>query len=113
MDQALRYLARAQNPDGGWGYQLPGQSFTEPSALALMAVLGSEEGAVADATISWLLHLQRRDGGWGAMRGDSESGWQTSVAVWALSAARASGAHRDLGSAIERGSGWLLDNRSR
>jgi hypothetical protein len=111
MDQALQYLARAQNPDGGWGYQLPGDSFTEPTALGLIAVLGSDSGAAASAA-SWLLKTQRHDGGWGAMRGDSESGWQTSVAVWALSL----GSARDsagLDAAVTRGASWLVSNRSR
>jgi squalene cyclase len=113
MDQAQQFLARAQNPDGGWGYQLPGDSFTEPTSLGLIAVLGAGSDAIADAATAWLLRTQRRDGGWGAFGKDDQSGWQTAFAVWALSGARAVTGRGDLDVAINRGGGWLISNRSR
>lgn len=114
MDQALQFLTAAQNPDGGWGYQAGGASFTEPTALGLMAAADGGAAAAAQAATGWLLAGQHRDGGWGALRADSESGWHSAVAAWGLSEARKAGVVAgDLDSALARATGWLLANRSR
>jgi Prenyltransferase and squalene oxidase repeat len=112
MDQALAYLAHAQNKDGGWGYRQGGASFTEPTALGLAAVAGSVPAAATAAT-DWLLGGQHDDGGWGALRADPDSGWHTTVAVWGLSLARNAKDSGEAEIAISRGAGWLLANRSR
>jgi hypothetical protein len=60
-----------------------------------------------------LLQTQRRDGGWGAFSKDDQSGWQTAFAVWGLSGARVLRPGAEVDSAVQRGSAWLLANRSR
>jgi len=35
---ARAFLARSQNPDGGWGYRLGSPSATEPAGAALVAL---------------------------------------------------------------------------
>jgi hypothetical protein len=112
MDQAHRFLAASQNHDGGWGYQVGGASFTEPTAVGLIAVAGADAASAA-AAIAWLLASQHADGGWGALRADPESGWHTSAAVWGLAQARKAKPAGDVESAITRGIDWLLANRSR
>ena len=112
MEQALEFLAGAQNHDGSWGYQTGGAGFTEPTAIGLMAMVGSHAAATR-AAVGWLLKGQHADGGWGAFGSDAESGWQSSVAVWGLSAAQKAGAPGGLAAAVGRGTGWLLANRSR
>ena len=89
---------------GGWGYQWGGAAFTEPTGLGLMAVSAAQ--ASTEPALTWLLETQRRDGGWGALRGDSESGWQTSLAVWALGMLRRSGAGEEVAGPLSRGAAW-------
>ena len=113
MDQALQFLTRTQNSDGGLGYQAGGAGFTEPTGLALIALSGTETAAAARGAAGWLLATQHGDGGWGALHSDAESGWHTSVAVWGLTAAVAAGVPGELQAAVSRGTGWLLANRSR
>jgi hypothetical protein len=112
MDEALAYLAHTQNKDGGWGYQQGGASFTEPTALGLVATAGSAASA-ASAAVAWLLAGQHDDGGWGALRADPDSGWHTAVAVFGLALARNAKDSGDIEIAISRGVDWLLANRSR
>ena len=113
MDQALQFLTRTQNSDGGLGYQAGGAGFTEPTGLALIALSGTETAAAARGAAGWLLATQHGDGGWGALHSDAESGWHTSVAVWGLTAAVAAGVPGELQAAVSRATGWLLANRSR
>jgi hypothetical protein len=107
------FLAQTKNADGGWGYQSGGASFTEPTSLCVIALSAPETRTLAEAGITWLLQTQRHDGGWGALHADSDSGWHTSTAVWALGVARRAGFGGDLDAAIGRGAAWLLGNRSR
>jgi len=103
MTNAMDYLSRVQNADGGWGYRAQGMSFVEPTAAALFALgantlaLSAVEGRARD----FLLARQHRDGGWGIAAIDDESGWMTAWAVWAL--ATIGGAD----DAVARGVAWL------
>ncbi len=103
MSRALDFLRAAQNDDGGWGYKSGGMSFVEPTAAVLLALY---QDAPSDAAVqraqTWLIQLQRPDGGWGIAALDGESGWMTAWAVWALAS---SNPHAAL-----RGVDWLLQN---
>jgi|SRR5579875_2784503 len=97
-----RQLIHAQNPDGGWGYR-SGSSWTEPTALAVLAL---ESQGVKDAVYQrgcrWLLSNQKPDGGWPPHPAVDTSTWVTSLCTLALSGDLLCGPRED--HAIE----WLL-----
>ncbi len=82
--RALSSLLAARNPDGGWGYR-DGGSWTEPTALALLAS-GADPSlaALEDPATRYLTGLQRPDGGWPPRPSVAQSTWVTAVAVLAL-----------------------------
>lgn len=99
MSDATEFLLRAQNADGGWGYRVGGMSYVEPTA----AVLGALTDPAARARgRDFLLTLQHADGGWGIAAPDSESGWMTAWAVYALAD------FADARDAVAHGVRWLL-----
>ncbi len=81
--QAL--LIKMRNDDGGWPSRR-GQSWTEPTALALLALQGeSVPSKTRDLSASWLSRRQASDGGWSPCATVPQSTWVTSVALLALS----------------------------
>ena len=93
-------LLQAQNLDGGWGYQ-NGSSWTEPTALALLALAANRSSeATCTAGWNWLLRTQKADGGWSPQPAVEQSTWVTSLATLAVSGI-APQPHR-------RGISWLL-----
>ncbi len=99
--RALSSLLSAQNSDGGWGYR-GGGSWTEPTALALLAS-GHEPASAAhlERGTRYLAALQRPDGGWPPRPSVDQSTWVTALVVLAL--------HERLGAeALARAVRWLL-----
>src|SRR4051812_33020432 len=73
-------LIRKQNRDGGWPY-VRGNSWTEPTAYAVMSLLAAGEREPAQRGIAWLHRTQRADGGWSPRADVDESNWTTSLAA--------------------------------
>ena len=70
-------LEQLQNPDGGWPYGTAGPSWTEPTAMALLALLarGAKDSAAIGRGVQWLRAAQSADGGWPAQPGVPGSTW--------------------------------------
>jgi hypothetical protein len=86
-DELQHQLLVAQNADGGWPFRT-GSSWTEPTALALLALESRDElGKARDRALSWLVGRQRADGGWAPNDTVQTSTWVTSLAVLALARA--------------------------
>jgi hypothetical protein len=75
---SMEALVSKQNPDGGWPYRR-GQSWTEPTVYALMALLAAGEKQAAGRGLRWLMATQRRDGGWAPQAGVDQSTWVTGL----------------------------------
>jgi prenyltransferase beta subunit len=84
VGELQRQLLASQNPDGGWPF-LKGSSWTEPTALALLALrLHDHSAPVCQAAASWLERRQNPDGGWRPNDAVPASTWVTSLAILAL-----------------------------
>lgn len=110
-------LTRAQNRDGGWGYR-GGSSWTEPAALALLALLPRQEASSSVRRgLDWLQAARRPDGGWSPSAVVRESTWVTALAVLVLARARKldrqDPAVRWLLRASGRESTWIVRLRAR
>jgi hypothetical protein len=93
-------LLAAQNRDGGWGYA-PGESWTEPSALAILALRAhGGQPAGVDRGVEWLIKCQRSDGGWSPNPSVDESTWVAALALLVL---------KDNSKAL----GWLIEQSGR
>jgi hypothetical protein len=112
---AVERLLRVRNPDGGWPYA-SGQSWTEPTALAILALRTTSDQRdqqVVEACcrgIDWLAAMQCGDGGFAPTRAVSEPTWVTSLAILAL----ASGDARQRDAQLARRNravAWLLGQK--
>jgi len=81
-------LLNSRNADGGWPSHR-GRSWTEPTALALLALQGTVvPSEVRSYTASWLVRHQSTDGGWPPCAAVPTSTWVTSLALLALAQER-------------------------
>jgi energy-coupling factor transport system substrate-specific component len=99
LSRSAASLRRAQNGDGGWGYQpdQPSESDSTGAALQALAAAGGGGDAAADGA-HYLSRAQSRDGGWAL----GESGPTNSQSTaWAIQGLLAAG--RDPGSVTKAG----------
>ena len=80
---STRYLARAQNGDGGFGFVPSASSDVDDTGAALqaLATAGAGGGPAARQAVGYLRRRQRGDGGFGQMRGRSSNAQSTAWAV--------------------------------
>jgi hypothetical protein len=84
VDELQRQLLASQNPDGGWPFA-KGSSWTEPTALALLALrLHDCSPGACQAAVPWLERRRNADGGWRPNDAVSTSTWVTNFAILAL-----------------------------
>jgi hypothetical protein len=84
VDELQRQLLASQNRDGGWPFA-KGSSWTEPTALALLALrLHDRSPGVCQAAAYWLERRQNANGGWRPNDAVPASTWVTSLAILAL-----------------------------
>jgi hypothetical protein len=77
-------LLDSRNEDGGWPFRR-GRSWTEPTALALLALQGAQvPSQVRAVSAAWLARCQSADGGWPPCADVPTSTWVTSLALLAL-----------------------------
>jgi type II secretory pathway pseudopilin PulG len=99
LNRSASWIRRAQNRDGGWGYQpsQPSEPDSTGAALQALDAAGSGGDAASDGA-RYLEKVQRRDGGWAL----AESGPTNSQSTaWAIQGLLASG--RDPASVTEAG----------
>jgi hypothetical protein len=74
-------IEAAQNADGGWPYYKGQQSWTEPTAFALLSELAIGDAGTERVRngIRWLKASQNSDGGWGPQPGVGPSTWVTAM----------------------------------
>ena len=128
IDRALRYLQRAQHPDGSWvplwfgDEGAPGEinpvygTARVLSALAAVAAERPRAEALRARGWEWLLRAQNRDGGWGGAPGVASSLEQTALAVSAIAAPAPAGAATTTGpaeDALQRGIAWIVERTDR
>jgi hypothetical protein len=75
---SIEILISRQNPDGGWPY-LRGNSWTEPTVYAVMALLAAGRSDAASRGLRWLASTQRRDGGWAPQPSVDQTTWVTGL----------------------------------
>ncbi len=88
-DELLASLLCSRNADGGWPFQ-HGASWTEPTALALLALQSANHsGDARPLAASWLAGKQLPDGGWPPCANVPTSTWVSSLTLMALAQERA------------------------
>jgi squalene-hopene/tetraprenyl-beta-curcumene cyclase len=115
--RGVRWLLRAQEPDGSWfgrwgANHVYGTGCVIPALVA--AGLGWDPAVVRG--LEWLLRHQNDDGGWGEdMRSYDDPGWKgrgistASQTAWALLALHAAGQHES--AAVRRALAWLAETQ--
>jgi len=83
--RSARWLLRAQNGDGGWGFVARAESNVDDTGAVLQAL--SAAGMGSGRGVGYLRRLQNGDGGFGQMDGRDSNAQSTAWAVQGLVAA--------------------------
>ena len=84
VKQSVSYLIANQNPDGGWGFMVNGQSDTNDTAMAILALRSvgeSAESPTIKRALDYLLKSQNSDGGFGFTLGQKSD---TASTAWVM-----------------------------
>ena len=90
MDRGVRFLKKAQRPDGTWLPLWFGHQFNEDDENPLygtsrvvrsLSTIGEENSECCQKAVRWLLKNQNDDGGWSARRGLESSVEETGLAL--------------------------------
>jgi hypothetical protein len=88
-EELLAALLSSRNADGGWPFR-HGYSWTEPTALALLALQAANDSSGArPLAAAWLANQQLSDGGWPPCAAVPTSTWVSSLALLSLAQERA------------------------
>lgn len=101
----LDLLRQAQNADGGWGYKAGGQSWLEPTCLAMLALTGADAAPALEKGWKLLQQWQLPDGGYRPAAMVAEPCWATSLCVTLQCV------HKVFDSGFDKGVAWLLGSR--
>lgn len=111
-DRGITWLLATQRADGGWGYQIGGTGYVEPTVLATLALTRSaptpESESAARRAGGWLRQLQRADGSWGVSPADAGPSWMSAYAIWGLLSLQRALGDGEAAAAVEAGLRWLL-----
>lgn len=110
IEEAIKFLLEAQNPDGGWGATQQRKSNTEATALSLLALHNASISATSTAVgkgLAWLARQQRQDGSWPLSEQVQESSWTSAFAVLAVTAFASHHQH------ALKGAEWLVQQKGR
>src|SRR5258707_9576056 len=102
---SIEILAGKQNQDGGWPY-VRGRSWTEPTAYAVLAMLGAGNAEPAKKGLQWIRAAQLPDGGWPHQTGIDDSSWVTALVALLPAEFLGNTAH-------SRAIQWLLETTGR
>jgi uncharacterized membrane protein len=89
LDRAAAWLRRAQNPDGGWGFQPDAPSDPDSTGAALQALAAAGGGGGIGGGVGYLRRVQEGDGGWSLAEQGPSNSQSTAWAVQGLVAAGA------------------------
>lgn len=109
----IQRLASNVTPSGAWGYHPGTAGYSEPTALACLALNAHDrQTTIATQALSWLAAIQRVDGAVPLCASMPSPCWPTPVALLAWL-----GAHDSCGSAFEtacaQSAGWLARTEGR
>lgn len=91
IQESKTFLLNNQNADGGWGFDVGGNSDTNDTALAAIALIRagvSSNDAVISNALNYLESAQNSDGGFGISPGADSDGAST---AWIISSLQAAG----------------------
>jgi hypothetical protein len=94
-----------------FGYAADGPAAAEPTALAALALMASDEPTRAKLACEWLVRRQNEDGSVGVVEGQAEPCWPTSLAILAWEAAVRRNAWPSVGTlqaSVRAGLEWLM-----